>query len=110
MSMKILAGAALTLSLLGFAPANSAPAASATVVVERSDVAPLVEQVHTRRYKHNHYRTNRYYGERSYNNWNQGHRPYGYGYQRTRPGVYLNFGGNNRGYGQGYGQGYSRSW
>ena len=110
MSMKILAGAALALSLLGFAPANAAPSASATIGIERSDAAPLVEQAHTRRYNNNHYRTQRYYRGRTYYNGNRGYRPYGYGYQRTRPGVYLNFGGNNRGYGQGYGQGYSRSW
>ncbi len=106
MSIKFLVGSVLALSVLGLAPATAAPVGPATVGIERSDVAPLVEQAHTRRYKHNHYRTNRYYGGRTYYNGNRGYRPYGYGYQRTRPGVYLNFGGNNRGYGQGY----SRGW
>ena len=106
MSMKMIAGSVLALFLLGFAPANAAPAGGGTLGIERSDGAPLVEQVHTRRWKHNHYRGNRYYGGRTYYNGNRGHRSYGYGYQRTRPGVYLNFGGYNRGYGHGYG----RSW
>ena len=106
MSMKLFAGSVLALSLLGFAPASAAPAAPALLGIERADDAPLVEQVHSRQWKQKHYRTNRYYGGRSYYYGNRGHRPYGYGYQRTRPGVYLNFGGDNRGYGRGY----SRSW
>lgn len=107
MSMKILAGAALALSLLGFVPASAAPAAPASLAIERADVAPLVELVHSRQWKHRHRHVNRrYYGGRTYYSGNRGYRPYGYGYQRTRPGVYLNFGGNNRGYSQGY----SRSW
>ena len=76
MSFKLLAGSALALALLGFAPATAAPVGPATVGIERSDVGPLVEQAHTRRYKHNHYRTHRYYGGSNYNNWNRGHRPY----------------------------------
>ena len=100
-ALKMLAGSALAVALLGIAPVNAAPAGAAAIGIERSEVAPAAEAVHYRKYQHNHYRGhNAYRGD-----WDRDRRGYRSGYN-SRPGIYLNLGGDRRGHRDGY----RRNW
>lgn len=103
-AMKFLAGPVMALALLGFAPVNAAPAGSAAIGIERSDVAPAAQAVHYRKHKHKYNHAYRgHHGHRHYGH--SAHRGYRHGHAH-RPGVYLNLGGDRRGYRHGY----HRTW
>lgn len=97
---KLVAGSVLALALLGFAPVNAAPAGSAAVAIDLSDVAPAADAVHYRNYKHKHV-----HGYREHRHSDRGHRGYRNGHV-ARPGIYLNLGGDRRGHRDGY----RRNW
>lgn len=65
--IKLLAGSALAISLLGFAPVQAAPAAAGAVGLERTINESVVEKAHTRKMRHSKYRSHRHYRTSRYN-------------------------------------------